>query len=181
FVFSGGTPEALGAGPGLMFIQLPQVFDTMALGWLIGSVFFICVFFAALTSAISLFEVPVAALMDKFKMKRTSAVGIVLLGELIVGVIVNLGYGAWADFTIFGLQILDFMDALSNNILMPILALLTCIFVGWIVKGRTKIVKEEISEYGHKFKAEKFYNIMVKFIAPICIVLIFIYMVYGLL
>ncbi|HJJ39180.1 MAG TPA: sodium-dependent transporter, partial [Methanocorpusculum sp.] len=62
FVFSGGSPEALGAGPGLMFIQLPQVFATMPIGSVIGSVFFVCVFFAALTSAISLFEVPVAAI-----------------------------------------------------------------------------------------------------------------------
>ena len=232
FMFSGGSPEALGAGPGLMFINLPQVFNTMPFGEVIGAVFFICVFFAALTSAISLFEVPVSALIDKFKMKRVKAVGIVLLGELIVGVIVNLGYGVWADFTIFGFQILDFMDALSNNIMMPILALLTCIFIGWVVKKKTKVVTDEVEgideadkakEVVHiaadspglkafaaagsiseeelpavaeavnkyrddhwegtpkfRFKAKKFYVVMVKFIAPICIAAILVYMVYGL-
>ena len=232
FMFSGGSPEALGAGPGLMFISLPQVFNGMVLGDIIGAVFFICVFFAALTSAISLFEVPVAAIIDKFKISRVKAVGLVLLGELIVGVIVNLGYGVWADFTIFGFQILDFMDALSNNIMMPVLALLTCIFIGWIVKRKTRVVTDEVegvdlvedvkpavhvdakspelkalaatssiaeeelpavaaavNKYRdehregpvlHRFKAKKFYVIMVKFIAPVCIAAILVYMVYGL-
>ena len=177
FVFSGGSPEALGAGPGLMFIQLPQVFATMPLGSVIGSVFFVCVFFAALTSAISLAEVPIAAITDKFKISRKKAVGLVLLGNLILGVIINLGYGVWADFNILGFQILDFMDALSNNFLMPVLALVTCIFVGWILKP--KAVDDEVEE-SSKFKAKKFYHVMVKFIAPVCVVAILIYMVVSL-
>ena len=178
FVFSGGSPEALGAGPGLMFIQLPQVFATMPFGTVIGAVFFVCVFFAALTSAISLFEVPVAAIIDRFGIRRSAAVGLVTAGVLLLGVIINFGYGVWADFTIFGLQILDFMDALSNNIMMPVLALLTCIFAGWILKP--KLFNDEIEESG-RFKAKKFYYVMIKFIAPVCVAAILVYMILSLL
>ncbi|HJJ46793.1 MAG TPA: sodium-dependent transporter, partial [Methanocorpusculum sp.] len=190
FMISKGEPASLGEGPGLMFVNMPNVFVHMPGGEIVGVAFFICVFFAALTSAISLFEVPVATLIDKFKMSRVKAVGLILLGELIVGVIVNLGYGVWKDFTIFKLKILEFMDAISNNIMMPILALLTCIFIGWIVKGKTKVVTDEIegvelsgdakeTSNVHHFKEKKFYIVMVKFIAPVCLVAIFIYMVYS--
>ena len=173
FVFSGGSPEALGAGVGLTFIRLPQVFATMPFGDWVGAIFFVCVFFAALTSVISLFEVPVAAITDKFHINRNKSILLVSIGIIFVSVIVNLGYGVWADFTIFGYQILDFMDMLSNNILMPILAILTCIFIGWVVK--TKVVTDEVESHGNKFVWKKFFVVMVKFIAPICMALILIF------
>lgn len=173
FVFSGGSPEALGAGPGLTFIQLPQVFAAMPFGDWVGAIFFICVFFAALTSVISLFEVPVAAITDKFKIDRNKSVLIVSIGIIIVSMIVNLGYGIWADFTIGGYQILDFMDMISNNIFMPVLAIMTCIFVGWIIK--TKAVTDEVESEGNKFVWKKFFIVMVKFIAPVCMALILIF------
>ncbi|HJJ29147.1 MAG TPA: sodium-dependent transporter [Methanocorpusculum sp.] len=172
FVFSGGSPEALGTGPGLMFIQLPQVFATMPFGDWVGALFFIAVFFAALTSLISLFEVPVAAITDKFHISRTNSVVVVTIGIILVSIFVNFGYGILSEFTIFGYQILDFMDMISNNILMPILAILTCIFIGWIVKTRT--VTDEVESHGNKFVWKKFFIIMVKFIAPICMAAILI-------
>ena len=71
FAFSGGTAESLNQGPGLMFVTLPKVFNSMPMGGLIGTAFFILVFFAALTSAISLMETIVSIIMDKFKWNPT--------------------------------------------------------------------------------------------------------------
>ena len=90
FVFSGGSPESLGAGPGLMFEALPQVFETFPGGDIVGAIFFICVFFAALTSAICMYEVPVAALMEKFSIRRPAAVGIVTVFSIAVAILVCL-------------------------------------------------------------------------------------------
>lgn len=174
FAFSGGAPESLGAGPGLVFIQLPQVFATIPFGTVVGAVFFICMFLAALTSAVSLFEVPVAAIADKFRIKRQVAVGFVFLCATALAVIINFGYSIWSDFTIFNYQILDFTDLLCNSILMPILAILTCIFAGWILKPEQ--LEEEI-ENGSSFKAKKFYHVMIKFIAPVCVAVILIYLI----
>lgn len=176
FVFSGGDMSVLQSGPSLMFTQMPLVFDSMGCGPIMGAVFFICVFFAAITSSISLFEVPVSALIDKFKVARWKAVGIVFLGVAAIALIVNFGYSIWSDFMVGRYHILELMDAVSNNVLMPVLALFTCIFIGWIVKGRTKIISDEI-EVSSKFATKKFYTVMIKFIAPVCLVIILCFMV----
>ena len=170
FVFSGGSPESLGAGPGLMFHALPQVFETFPGGDVVGALFFICVFFAALTSAICLYEVPVAAIMEKFNVKRYVSVGIVTVFTLLVAVIVCLGYNVLDFVVLNGYNILDMLDFFSNCIVLPVVAILTCILIGWIVKP--KVVIDEIEDGGHTFKMKKVYLVVLKFIAPIAITLI---------
>ncbi|HJJ72306.1 MAG TPA: sodium-dependent transporter, partial [Methanocorpusculum sp.] len=170
FVFSGGSPESLGAGPGLMFHALPQVFETFPGGDIVGALFFICVFFAALTSAICLYEVPVAAIMEKFNVKRYVSVGIVTVFTLLVAVIVCLGYNVLDFVVLNGYNILDMLDFFSNCIVLPVVAILTCILIGWIVKP--KVVIDEIEDGGHTFKMKKVYLVVLKFIAPIAITLI---------
>ena len=171
FVFSGGNQEALGKGPGLMFVTLPKVFESMPGGTFIGILFFILVLFAALTSSISLMETIVSIFQDKLKFSRVKACLAVLLLSVILGVPSSLGNGIWANIKIIGMDFLTFFDFISNSVLMPIVAFFTCLFIGHIVKPG--VVTEEVELTG-KFQGKKLFLVMVKYIAPICIILILI-------
>ncbi|MBE6851066.1 MAG: sodium-dependent transporter [Ruminococcus sp.] len=169
FVFSGGDATQLNAGPSLMFITLPNVFESMVGGQIVGTAFFILVALAALTSSISLMETVVSIIVEKFKVKRIPACVIVIVVTLLVGMLSVLGYSNWSEVTIFNMQFLDFFDFVSNNIMMPIVALLTCILIGFVAK--TKFVEDEV-ELNGKFKSKILYRIMVKYICPICMLVI---------
>lgn len=169
FSFSGGTPEALGKGPSLMFATLPKVFDTMTGGQIVGAAFFVLVLFAALTSSISLFETVLSFVCDKTKVGRKSACLIVFIGSAVIGLLSCFGYSIWADVKVFGMQFLDFFDFISNSVLMPIVAFLTCIFIGYVVKVKT--ITDEI-EISARAKKRTLLKVMIKYIAPIFIVLI---------
>ncbi len=171
YAFSGGNEDALGQGPGLMFVTLPKIFANIPGGTFIGAIFFIMVFFAALTSAISLMETVVAVIMDKTRLNRKVACLIVLICALALGIPSSLGYSVWDEVKIFGLQFLDFFDFISNSIMMPILAFATVIMVGFFIKPKTLI--EELN-IGGKFKKEKLFTIIIKYAAPVCILTILI-------
>lgn len=176
FVFSGGDESKLGQGPGLMFVTLPKVFNSMIGGNIVGIVFFILVFFAALTSAISLMETIVSIIMDKFKIKRSIVCIIVMLASMLIAVPSSLGNGVWSHILILGRDFLSFFDFLSNNIMMPITALLTCLFVGFVIK--TKTIEDEL-ESSAPFKAKKMYRIMIRYVCPVLLLIIFISSVIG--
>lgn len=169
FVFSGGDEAALGKGPGLMFVTLPKVFDNMSFGAVIGIIFFLLVLFAAMTSSISLLETCVSILRDKFGWERKQATLVMIIYILILGGIVSLGFGVLDFVKPLGLGLLDFFDFISNSVLMPIVAFLTCIFVGHIMKP--KVIEDEVAING-TFKKKRFYEIMIKYIAPICLIAI---------
>ena len=165
---SGGD---MSKGPGLMFVALPKVFDGMFGGTVIGLVFFILVFFAAITSSISLMETVVSIVKDKFKLSRTVSCIIVLAICLLLGIPSALSNGGiLSGIKIIGYGFLDFFDFISNSVLMPIVALITCIFVGYFLKPKALIAEAE--ECGNKFKAKRLFTVVIKYIAPICIVLI---------
>ena len=171
FAFSGGDETALGKGPGLMFITLPKVFESMKGGQFIGALFFLLVLFAALTSSISLMETVVSIVRDKLGWGRKTTCFAVLAFSIILGLPSSLGFGVWSGISLNGMSILDMFDFFSNSILMPIVALLTCIFIGYVIKPKCLI--EEI-ENGASFKAKTLFTVVIKYIAPICIVLILI-------
>ncbi len=168
-VYAFNGTEGMTAGPSLMFVSLPKVFESMgAVGNVVGCLFFAMVLFAALTSSISILEAIVASLMDKFKLTRKKACSIEVIIALIAGVIVCLGYnklffniklpnGSFA-------QILDVMDYISNSLLMPIVAITTCILIGWVTKP--KLIIDEAEKTGAKFGRRKLYIAMLKVIAP---------------
>lgn len=169
--FNGGDPSKINAGPGLMFVTLPQVFAQMPGGKIIGALFFILVLFAALTSSISLMEAVVSVFLDKFKVKRTTATIIVFIISIVLGTLSCLGYGPLANVQILGRAFLDFFDFITNSVMMPIIAICTCVLVGFISKP--KYVEEEVLSSG-KFAGKKGYDIMVKYIAPIALTAILI-------
>ena len=172
FVFSGGDKSALGKGPGLMFVTLPKVFTGMHGGAVIGAVFFILVFFAALTSSISLMETVVSIFSDKFKWNRKFSCLAVFILCIALGLPSSLGNGVWSGVRIFGMQFLDFFDFISNSVLMPVVALLTCIFVGYVIKPEAIVC--EIETGGVRFREKKLFTVVIKYIAPIIIVLILV-------
>lgn len=173
FSFSGGDQAALGKGPGLMFVTLPKVFNSIqgVGGAIVGALFFLLVLFAALTSSISLMETVVSIFRDKFGWGRKLTCVVVLLGCILLGAPSSLGFGAWSGVTVAGLSILDMFDFFSNSILMPVVSLLTCFFVGYVIKPQTLIEEAEI---GGKFGRKKLFTVMIRYIAPICIVSILI-------
>lgn len=171
FAYSGGDEAALGKGPSLMFITLPKVFNEMKFGSVVGAAFFLLVLFAALTSSVSVMEAIVAGIDDKFKIGRKKATVICYLYMIAIGVLCSLGFGVLSNVTIFNLSILDFLDFVSNSVLMPIVGMMTCILVGFVLKPDLIISEVELNG---PFKMKKFYAVMVKWIAPICIFAILI-------
>ncbi len=172
YVFSGEAGLASG-GPGLMFMTLPKVFDSMPMGTIVGAAFFILVLFAALTSSISIMEAIASNLMDRFKISRVKAVLLIVAISLVLGVASSMGNGAWSHITILDMDFLTFFDYLSNSVLMPIVALGTCIMIGWRVG--TKVIEEEVSKNGEKMGRVKVFRVMVKYLAPICMIVILIF------
>lgn len=171
FVFNGGDGAAINAGPGLMFVTLPKVFDSMPMGTVVGALFFVLVLFAALTSSISLMETIVSIVQDKLHWGRRISTIVVTLFTLAVALPSSLGFGRWSGIQPLGMSFLDFFDFISNSILMPIVAFLTCIFVGFVVKPKMVIDEVKINS---SFRREKLFVIMIQYIAPVCLIIILI-------
>ncbi len=174
YVFMG--PEGMSTGPSLMFVSLPKIFAAMGkAGGFVGTIFFAMVLFAALTSGISIMEAVISSFMDHFKISRKKATLIESGFALVIGAIVCFGY----NLLYFELklpnsenpgQILDVLDYLSNYIMMPIIALATCILVGWVIKPKT--ILDEVTKNGEKFHRKTLYKIMTRYISPIFIIVI---------
>ena len=171
FSFSGGNEQALGKGPGLMFVTLPKVFDSMKGGSVIGALFFLLVLFAALTSSISLMETVVSIVRDKFGLKRNTTCLIVLAFCLVLGIPSSLGFGVLDGIKLLGMSILDMFGGGAKSVLMPIVAFATCIFVGYFIKPQSVIDEVELTG---RFRSKKLFSVIIKYVAPIFIVLILI-------
>lgn len=165
------------SGPSLMFVSLPKVFAAMGkAGNVVGVMFFAMVLFAALTSAVSVMEAVVSSFMDQFHVTRVKAAVIETIIALAGGILVCLGYNKlYFEFTLPNgavAQILDIMDYISNNALMPIVAIGTCILIGWIVKP--ELIIQEAEKSGCTFGRRSLYIMMIRFIAPVLLVILFL-------
>lgn len=169
FAFSGGAPETLNAGPSLMFITIPKVFASMGFGTGAGLTFFLLVFMAALTSAISLAESGVSTFEDQLGLSRTKA--ILLMGAIILllGSASSMGFGALSGLTLLGMTVLDFLDFLANSLMMPVAALATCLLVTRVV-GLDKIAQEV--EQSSAFRGKHLYGFFMKYLAPVFILVV---------
>lgn len=176
YVFSG--IEGMSAGPGLMFISLPKVFNAMGTsGRIIGLLFFILAGFAALTSCISVLESIAANFMEVYKWNRKTTTSLLSAVYLILTAIIALGYSIF--YVEISLpngstgQLLDIMDYISNSFLMPFIALISSIFIGWIIKPQYII---EEMEYGNCiFHRKKLYSVMIKYFVPVIMLILFLF------
>lgn len=163
------------SGPSLVFVTMPKIFIEMgSIGSLVGVAFFIMVFFAALTSNISILEAIVSSFMEHFNISRKTATLAETVIALILGGIVCLGYNVFyfeAKLPTGSVgQILDIMDFISNNLLMPIVAISTCLLIGWVV-GPDKIIAEA-TKNGEKFYGRALYVFLIKYCAPVLLTIL---------
>ena len=172
FAFSGGDPDTLQAGPSLMFITIPKVFDSMGFGTFAGILFFLLVLFAAVTSSIALTDSAVSTVEDELKWSRKKSTVIVGFIMIILGTLSCLGYGPLSFVKIIGMQFLDFFDFLTNSVMMPIAALMTSLFVSKVV-GVDRM-EEEIRHGESKFRRKKIFVVMIKYLCPIFAIIILV-------
>ena len=172
FAFSGGDPDALQAGPALMFITLPKVFANMGFGTAAGILFFLLVLFAAVTSSIALTESAVSTFEDELGWNRKKATLVLAVIMVSLGSFSCLGYGPLANVTILGMQFLDFFDFLTNSVMMPIAAIATCLLVSKVVG--TKSIEEEVMHGESAFRRKKIFNVMIRYLCPIFATIILI-------
>ncbi len=172
FSFSGGDPDTLQAGPSLMFITIPKVFDSMGFGTVIGILFFLLVLFAAVTSSIALTESAVSTFEDELGWDRKKATVLVGVIMLLLGSLSSLGYGPLANVKILGMQFLDFFDFLTNSVMMPIAAIAICLLVSKVIG--VKRVEEEVLHGESSFRRKKVFYIMIQYLCPIFAVIILI-------
>ena len=167
------------SGPALMFVALPKVFGEMGtvIGTCVGILFFLTVAFAALTSSVSIMEAIVSCAMDKFGWSRKKSVFVTTALAAVMGTVVCLGYNALYFEAVLpntpagkNAQILDVLDYISNYVLMPVVSIATCIYIGWVLKPQTVI--EEVKRNGEPFGREKLYVVMVKFVTPLMLLLL---------
>lgn len=167
-VFAFGMPPA--QGPGLVFIILPQIFAQMPLGNIFSIAFFIILFVAAITSAISMLEVVVAYFMEELKMTRRAAVVVTCVIVAILGSLSSLSQGTLKEYTLFGKSIFDIFDYTTSNIMLPVGGLFIVLFVGWKMK-RSDVLDELTSGGTIPFKRYILDVTMfcIKFLAPVAI------------
>ena len=175
YVFSG--TEGMGAGPSLMFVSLPKVFAAMGkAGIFVGILFFVTAIFATLSSCISVLESIVANCMEIFHTGRKKTVLILSAIYLGASAVIALGY------SIFYIevklpngstgQLLDIMDYISNSVMMPFIALLSTILIGWVMTP--DYVIDEMERGGEKFRRKKLYCIMIRYVAPVMMFILFL-------
>lgn len=174
YVFSG--VEGMASGPSLMFVSLPKVFAAMGrAGTIVGILFFIMVAFAALTSCVSIMETLVSSCMDLFHTSRKTMSLVIALLSAGAALLICLGYNVlyfeWQLPNGQMAQLLDVMDYVSNSFLMPLISLLTCIFVGWVLKP--KWIQEEMESSGHPFRRNRLYSFMIRYAAPAIMAVLF--------
>ncbi len=164
------------AGPGLMFITLPQVFQQMPLGGLFGVLFFLLVSFAAITSSISLLEVIAAYFIDELHWSRPKAVILLAVAMFLLGIPCSLSFGPMKDTLILGKNFFDCLDYLSSNILLPLGGLLMCIFICYIWTVEKAAV--EISNEGTlRFPMKMVWKIMLFTLTPAAVLVVFLNMI----
>ena len=175
YVFSG--TEGMGAGPSLMFISLPKVFSAMGkAGTFVGILFFVTAIFATLSSCISVLESITANCMEIFHTSRKKTVLVLSVIYLAASAVIALGYSIfYVEVKLpngsVG-QLLDIMDYISNSVMMPFIALLSTILIGWIVTP--DYVIDEMERSGDKFHRKKLYRVMIRFVAPVMMFILFL-------
>lgn len=166
-IFSHGLDPA--SGPGLIFVSLPIAFGDMTAGTIIGTLFFLLITFAALTSSISLLEPSVEFLEERTSMNRMMSTITASVVIWLLGVAALLSFNLWADFTILGNGIFDLLDKLTSKFMLPLAGLAAIVFVGWQMNQDS--IKQEL---GMSNGAWSLWQIVAKFIAPIGVIIVFI-------
>jgi len=167
-VFAAGLEP--GSGPGLVFQTIPTVFSALPFGSFLAFLFFLLLSFAALSSSISMLEVPVAYLVDERGFGRGKTTVLLAVAAFVLGIPSALSFNRWGDVTIFfGKNFFDFCDLLVSSFLLPLGGLFVAIYVGWFLKEEDK---EDISVTGHPSLIVIFWRFLVRYVAPVAVSII---------
>ena len=173
-VFSFGVEPT--AGPRLIFEVLPGIFQQMTGGYFWALLFFLLVFFASLTSTISLSEIPITFLIEEHKMSRSRAIAWTALFTFVLATVAALSFNVLDDIKLWGKNIFDMMDYAASNIFMLLGGLFTAVYVGWILDR--KVVHNQLTNDG-RLKAklvEPYLIFCLRYVAPVSIFFIFLYL-----
>lgn len=166
------------AGPGLVFITLPNVFNIAFshlpwLGYIFASFFYMLLLLAALTSAISLHESVTAYVLEAFSLSRKKAAAAVSVACMALGVLCSLSFGVLGDLTLFGLNIFELFDFTASKIILPLGGIIICLFTGWYIDR--KLVENELTNNGHlRFRLFRLYYFIIRYVAPLAIAAVFV-------
>ena len=162
------------AGPKLVFQILPEIFQQLPGGYLWSVAFFLLLFFASITSTISMSEISITYFVEAHKMSRSRATWLNTVIAMTFGALCALSFGVLSDFKVFGMTLFELFDYVSSNIMLPIGGVMLSVFVGWIVDK--KVVKEQLTDFGaRKIKLMRPIRFCIRYVAPLCISLIFLY------
>lgn len=164
-VFSFGVEPTAGAT--LIFISLPEIFSKLPMPALWGVIFFVLLFFAAITSGISILETAIASFIENFNITRKKATVIVGSIVAVVSIPATLSFGLLSDFKIWNKTFFEFLDFITSNVLLPFNTLLICLIAGWFIKGFKK------EAFGPGLLSNLFY-ILLKFIVPLILLFVLI-------
>ena len=171
-VFAFGINPA--QGPELVFITLPNIFLQMPGGYIFAILFFVLLTVAALTSSISVLEVVVAYFAEETKLTRRGATWISAFAISILGVLCTISIGLAPKLKLFSMNLFDVMDFSSAKIFLPLGGILIVIFVAWVMKK--ELVQNELTNNGLlRFKLFPVFRLIIRFIAPFAIALVFLY------
>ena len=167
-VFASGLEPA--SGPSLIFVTLPKVFDALKGGSIFATLFFLLVFFAAVTSAVALLEVCASFVMGTWHWSRKKAVLLLTTAIFLLGIPSSLSFGPLADISILNYNIFDFVCMLTDNIFLPLGGIFMCYYVAW--KWNPEKLVEEIEHGGVRFKLAKAWIFLIKFITPVMVAIV---------
>ena len=166
------------AGPGLVFITLPSVFNIAFghlpwLGYIFSGFFYLLLLLAALTSAMSLHESVTAYVLEAFHISRHKAAVAVSVSCMALGVACSLSFGVWSNVTLFGLNIFELFDFTASKIILPIGGVIICLFTGWYLDR--KLVESELTNGGTiRFRLFRLYYFIIRYVAPLAIAAVFL-------
>ena len=167
------------SGPSLIFITLPNVFQQAfaampVVGYVVGVMFFALLVFAALTSTISMHEIGTAFFTEEWNMPRRRSAWVITVVASLICVVCSLSVGAIDELKLLGVSVMDFCDQLTANFMLPIGALLACLFVGWYIPRQ--VAHDEFTNWGtHGQRIFPVFLFAVRYVCPLCIVLVFLH------
>ncbi|MDE6266689.1 MAG: sodium-dependent transporter [Muribaculaceae bacterium] len=160
-------------GATLVFVTLPEIFMNMPCPQLWSTLFFLLLLVAAISSTISIAEVTVMFSQEHFRVSRTKACCIVLLPLFVLSTICSLSQGPWSGFTILGMNIFDFLDTITTNVMLPLGSIIMCIYLGWVLKP--EFLQQELTNRGTlKSRLLPMVTFIIRWIAPVLITIIMI-------
>jgi len=177
-VFAFGAEPS--AGPGLVFMTLPNIFELMPGGYVFSILFFLLLAVAALTSSISILEVVVAYVSEEKHISRKKATLLTATVITITGIFCTLSFGPLNDVKLGGFTIFEIFDKLASNILLPLGGMFISIFIGW--KMKKHIITDELSNYGTiQLRFLQLFMFLVRYLAPIAISFVFVHGLWDLI